>query len=634
MDYHHNVRKRARALRDPARGAPPRGPLTPPAAPLLPQHPAPAADPQRAFDMHELASQLEAMEAHVYHTAESSATRAAAGGAGGGSSGGGDLASAASAMGLTEGAALALALGPTVDPAVLPIAEGRLFRKEGGLAGRGWKERWVRVEGTALAFYARAGDARPRDVLALAPGMVLVRPAKAHRNRAVKFDFDVALEGADAPVSLYAETEEAGIAWMTSITYMIRRLEDVLHATETGALPGEGAGAGFGAGGAPPAPAEATFSASATAHLGHSFGAAAHPGAPAVLAASLAARDPEAAQRAADAAQAHTAYGAGLFEAVRGEPAAFVVQTNEASGAARGAGGDAVTFSVECLATGLRFEHWALDNGDGTYSCEYTPSRAGPHVLRVLCDGEDVYGSPFFPVVAGAPASASHCALSGDGASFAYAGVVNAVTITAGDAFGEPRSVGGDVFVASVPAHAPALLRGIADHGDGTYTIEYDVDTDHPALAAPRAEGDAPAVVEIAVALANPGFPYPRPVAGSPLRATIVVGPAAAAAHAAAARARAAAAAAARPGALAAGAAAAGAGAGAAPRAAHSPAAAAPPAAPHGKLSVADMERLAAERLAALDEDRRALDEQRAVVQQQVRAGAGGRGSPRQGRAR
>jgi hypothetical protein len=164
------------------------------------------------------------------------------------------------------------------------------------------------------------------------------------------------------------------------------------------------------------------------------------------------------------------------------------------------------------------------DNGDGTYSAEYTPPRAGPHTLRVLCRGADIYGSPFFPLVEGAPTAASHCAVGGDGTVRARVGGVNVITVIAGDSFGEARGVGGDAFAVSVLS-GPALLRRIVDRGDGAYDIEYDVDVEHPVFLAAAAsgarEGDAGPTVELAIALANPAFPYPRPLAGTPLRVAV-----------------------------------------------------------------------------------------------------------------
>ena len=620
------------------------------------------AEHQRAADMHALANKLNDMEAHVYHTAEAASYRDRS--AGGHSAAaatvhgeyyeGGSAAAAAAASnasyilhggeadGVTEGAALALALGPTVDPAVLPIAEGRLFRKEGGLTGRAWKERWVRVEGATLAFYARAGDTRPRDRLSLAPGMILSRPSKAHRNRAVKFDFDISLEGAELPVELYSETEEAGIAWMTSITYMVRRLEDVLHAAETGMLPGEAdahaervhhaAGTDFNqadannahhaASSVTPSPhhyhdyedhaasqpsgyaPSSSFPSSMSAQVSHkSATAMVVP-----LQLSLHHHDAATLQWLQDAAQCHSAFGSGLFEAVRGETASFSVQLNELTGSQRSHGGDDVTFALVCGASGLRFDFYATDNGDGSYYAEYTPSRAGAHTLHVFVDGLDIYGSPFFPTVEGAHASAGACTLSGEGTRTAHAGIVNTVIITAGDAFGEPRGVGGDVFVASVPPQSPALLRSIYDQGDGTYVIEYDVDTEHPTLAHHAAGIDAPVTVEIHVALNTPGFPYPRPVAGGAVRAMVSFngsggGPRAAGTGTGFVGTR------------------------VSPQAVVRNAAAAAAAAATGYGSNAQFkiaayasegERTVAERLAAVDEERRSLDEQRAVVQQQV----------------
>ena len=221
----------------------------------------------------------------------------------------------------------------------------------------------------------------------------------------------------------------------------------------------------------------------------------------AVLASLMAPAGPalsaEALQAAQDAAQCHQAYGAGLYDGRRGEAAHFTVQTYEPSGAARSAGGDDIAVAVVSSAEegGLTFAHTPVDNGDGTYTCEYTPGRAGPYQLRVTCGGHDIYGSPFYPLVAAAPTAAAHCRVGGPGAALARVGeggaagaASNTVRITAVDAFDEARGGGGDVFVLSISRPGRWSRAGndgegnftAIDCGDGTYVAEYEVDTLDP----------------------------------------------------------------------------------------------------------------------------------------------------------
>lgn len=88
----------------------------------------------------------------------------------------------------------------------------------------------------------------------------------------------------------------------------------------------------------------------------------------------------------------------------------------------------------------------------------------------------DIYGSPFHPAVAPAPTVASHCLVTGPGASTASPGGPNSFTVDARDQFDEPRGIGGDVFLLTVVG--PGTGHAVVDNGDGTYTVSYDIDTD------------------------------------------------------------------------------------------------------------------------------------------------------------
>ena len=54
-----------------------------------------------------------------------------------------------------------------IDAGALPIREGFLHKRDATGLMRGWKQRWVRLEGTELAFYGRPDDRKPRARLRL-----------------------------------------------------------------------------------------------------------------------------------------------------------------------------------------------------------------------------------------------------------------------------------------------------------------------------------------------------------------------------------------------------------------------------------------------------------------------------------
>ena len=80
----------------------------------------------------------------------------------------------------------------------------------------------------------------------------------------------------------------------------------------------------------------------------------------------------------------------------------------------------------------------------------------GQFELIVTNNGYNIYGSPFHPFVKGAPTSAGHCEVIGDGIETARLGAVNSFTLIARDMFEDERGVGGDNFEVS----CVALLTG------------------------------------------------------------------------------------------------------------------------------------------------------------------------------
>lgn len=237
--------------------------------------------------------------------------------------------------------------------------------------------------------------------------------------------------------------------------------------------------------------------------------------------------DPEERQIVADEAQCHAAHGPGLYEAVRGEPTHFSIQANDVTGVQKSYGGDPFTAAI--VSADMHMDLQVTDNEDGTYTVTYTPTRAGECELQVLYAGANIYGSPFHLTVAKAPTAPNHCVVSGEATVVARPGQLNTFTITTRDQFDDERGMGGDNFIITVAGGGKA--HPILDLGNGTYTVSYEVDTQHRAYQAAlqqapivAAGGPVPLMaLEVHVSLMNEGFAYARPVSGSPYRPKVVI---------------------------------------------------------------------------------------------------------------
>merc|ERR1711959_75837 len=120
-----------------------------------------------------------------------------------------------------------------------------------------------------------------------------------------------------------------------------------------------------------------------------------------------------------DSAKLNMAFGDGLYEGQATRTSRFVVQACDDNGEPLDTGGQ--TFNVMLSNDSLHYdfahlsrselpEEWdpsldpngyhrdhniIIDNEDGTYLCEYTPSRDGEYELSISLDGFEIQGSPF-----------------------------------------------------------------------------------------------------------------------------------------------------------------------------------------------------------------------------------------------
>ena len=99
--------------------------------------------------------------------------------------------------------------------------------------------------------------------------------------------------------------------------------------------------------------------------------------------------------------------------------------------------------------------------------------RAGEALLRVYLGEAAVHGSPFLITVQPGPTAASTSSAQGAGIVTAHVGVEAAFVITAVDAFGNRKRVGGDHFHATLhSAQGDPVTLGrceVIDCEDGTY---------------------------------------------------------------------------------------------------------------------------------------------------------------------
>jgi hypothetical protein len=104
----------------------------------------------------------------------------------------------------------------------------------------------------------------------------------------------------------------------------------------------------------------------------------------------------------------------GLQDAVAGEKQAPVVHSVDQFGNPLVGGGDKVELTLsgpEDVAVNV------VDNGDGTYTADYTPTKAGEYTATVKINGNEVKDSPFTFNVVPAAVSPGHCVASGPGIS-------------------------------------------------------------------------------------------------------------------------------------------------------------------------------------------------------------------------
>ncbi len=414
-------------------------------------------------------------------------------------------------------------LAPEIDQSKLEITEGPIKKRaRGRFTTKRWADRYMRVTRAHLEYFDDAEKSMSRGTIYLdEDAEVFPGDSKGvHKNRDVVHTFTIALAGKE-PLVIAVDTEEEMEQWVQTIQYIIDQHKEHTdperreerrrqrRASSRRGMPGGGGMRGM----RDPLSSVAALE----AHKQEQAAAEAHN---------------------KDLAMRHRAWGPGISEAVLGEEATFTIQPDDAAlaeaaqeaGAARqdaqygGSEYDGLqpqqqasdslldAFKVTLANEDLEIELHPEDVGDGTLQVTYAPPKSGTFELSVKYKDQHIFGSPFLPEVSAAPTAPKHCLVTGDGAQVARLHTKNTFTVVTRDQFDNPRETGGDQF--EILVHGPAIPYDIIDHGNGCYTVTYEVQLGKEDVENAK-RGVAPQI-EIEVNMHSEGFFYARPIAGSP----------------------------------------------------------------------------------------------------------------------
>jgi adhesin/invasin len=111
-----------------------------------------------------------------------------------------------------------------------------------------------------------------------------------------------------------------------------------------------------------------------------------------------------------------------------------------------------------------------IDNGDGTYSALYTPTKVGTDNVAVTLNGGAISGSPFASVVGPGTVDPSRSTAIVPGAG--AVGASTQIVVSARDAFDNALVTGGAAVVVTVTG-ANSVSPIVVDNSDGTYSTSY-----------------------------------------------------------------------------------------------------------------------------------------------------------------
>jgi len=175
------------------------------------------------------------------------------------------------------------------------------------------------------------------------------------------------------------------------------------------------------------------------------------------------------------------AYGPGLEGGEALVPGDFTIDARNAHGDLIPMGG--FPFTATCNdPAGKPVPVDVKDNGDGTLSARYTPTKEGTHIVEVKLNNVDIGGnhgfakSPFRVAIKAAQPDPSKCQMFGPGLERGEVGTPGKFTVKAFNRFGTPIPEGGAPFHLSVRGPtdgADPRKRDLVDNKDGTYSASY-----------------------------------------------------------------------------------------------------------------------------------------------------------------
>jgi len=168
------------------------------------------------------------------------------------------------------------------------------------------------------------------------------------------------------------------------------------------------------------------------------------------------------------------AEGPGLEGGQAEKPSHFTIHAVDPEGQGRTEGGD--PFRVDIQGP-TEVQPTVTDNGDGTYSVNYTPEEPGDYVINVTLHDEPIRDVPRQVYVKPSP-DASRTWAEGPGLESLVDNEPGLFTIHATDKNGQPRTDGGDKFDVDIDGPQGKVHPTVTDNGDGTYGVVFD--PEHP----------------------------------------------------------------------------------------------------------------------------------------------------------
>eukprot|EP01126_Amoeba_proteus_P048651 TRINITY_DN5642_c0_g1_i5.p1 TRINITY_DN5642_c0_g1~~TRINITY_DN5642_c0_g1_i5.p1 ORF type:complete len:909 (-),score=226.19 TRINITY_DN5642_c0_g1_i5:318-3044(-) len=170
--------------------------------------------------------------------------------------------------------------------------------------------------------------------------------------------------------------------------------------------------------------------------------------------------------------------GPGTLGALAGEVSPVLVETVDECGNRVTNGGAPLTGTLTFMGDGVDpLPVNVIDNGDGTYSLDYVPKKAGSYLLDVRLDDVPVKGSPFTILVGAGKYDPLNfewegIELDAEGRRVLVAGKTDLFIVKSKDTFGNPLEGGGLGVVGQLTGDSSVPVN-VADKGDGTYDLSY-----------------------------------------------------------------------------------------------------------------------------------------------------------------